>query len=173
MAGCNDWKVRCAAVCHFLILWLAVSIGIFGVRLCNIKWFYGWSYIVCCPACNWYNWASIAVSTDERRLDHRRQRSANISVTGNITCCLGIAICLWFRNPSDILSSFFSSLYFHLEHSVLVSFRCFAINLSIKIQLTNVRLGSEFLLMSCNFFLFSSSDNAFPPLHWFLGIIHR
>jgi len=39
-------------------------------------------------------WAANAVSTDERRLGHRRQSSANVSVTGNITSCVCIGRCL-------------------------------------------------------------------------------
>ena len=37
--------------------------------------------------------AASAFSTDERRLSHRRQNSANVSVTVNITSCVGIAHC--------------------------------------------------------------------------------
>jgi len=39
-------------------------------------------------------WAANAVSTDESRLGHRRQSSANVSVTGNITSCVCIGRCL-------------------------------------------------------------------------------
>jgi len=39
-------------------------------------------------------WAANAVSTDERRLGHRRQSSANVSVTGSITSFEGIGSCL-------------------------------------------------------------------------------
>jgi hypothetical protein len=39
-------------------------------------------------------WVADAVTTDERRFGHRRQSSANVSVTVNITSCVDIAHCI-------------------------------------------------------------------------------
>jgi len=33
---CNDWKLRCVALCHLVMLYLSVTIGKCGVCLCNI-----------------------------------------------------------------------------------------------------------------------------------------
>ena len=46
--------------------------------------------LLCVTQC----WAANAVSTDERMFGHRRPSSANVSVTGNITSCVGIEVCL-------------------------------------------------------------------------------